>query len=31
MRKSGQFRKSVRSNMTEKPCWTSLIYEAEVT
>lgn len=26
MAKSGEFRKSVRSHMTEKPVWTSLIY-----
>lgn len=25
MEKTGEFRKSVRSNMTEKPCWKSLI------
>lgn len=28
MAKSGQFRKSVASNMTEKPIWTSKIYKA---
>jgi uracil-DNA glycosylase family 4 len=27
MEKTGEFRKSVRSNMTEKPVWRSLIYE----
>lgn len=27
MRKSGEFRKSVASNLTEKPVWASLIYE----
>lgn len=26
MKKSGQFRKSAASNMTEKPLWTSLVY-----
>lgn len=26
MEKSGEFRKSIRSNMTEKPIWKSLIY-----
>lgn len=29
MRKSGQFRKSVASHMTEKPVWDSLIYRPE--
>ena len=28
MEKTGQFRKSVASNMTEKPIWRSLIYES---
>ena len=27
MEKTGEFRKSVASNMTEKPCWRSLIYQ----
>lgn len=27
MRKSGVYRKSVRSNLTEKPVWTSLVYK----
>lgn len=29
IRKSGTFRKSVASNMTEKPCWRSLIFRQD--
>lgn len=31
MQKSGEFRKSVASNLTEKPVWASLIYEGPST
>jgi uracil-DNA glycosylase len=31
MAKSGQFRKSAASNMTEKPIWTSHLYKAETS